>query len=125
MIPLSSPISTPPVALFFVDFNYRVGTWGFFNTGGPDAPGNYALWDILRLLQWVQAEIPALGGLNSPRGLSGDSPPPPSTPPPSPSPHSPTDSSNNSFCRADPPTYPPCLSTISRLGFAGREQSRS
>lgn len=51
-----------------VTMNYRLGAAGFLAT--PDltaasarhASGNYALWDIIAALQWIQANIAAFGG---------------------------------------------------------------
>lgn len=35
---------------------------GFFTTGTHDAPGNYALWDILEALKFVNRYIKPFGG---------------------------------------------------------------
>ncbi|XP_069690788.1 juvenile hormone esterase-like [Periplaneta americana] len=45
-----------------VTFNYRVGALGFLSTGDNAAPGNYGLKDQVAALQWVRANIAALGG---------------------------------------------------------------
>lgn len=43
---------------------------GFLSTGDFNAPGNYALFDQLLSLQWVQENVWAFGGLPNEVGLS-------------------------------------------------------
>lgn len=49
-----------------VTFNYRVGAFGYLAhpalTAESGWSGNYAAWDVLAVLQWVQRNIAALGG---------------------------------------------------------------
>ncbi|XP_019065276.1 carboxylesterase 5A [Fukomys damarensis] len=41
---------------------YRLGIFGFFNTGDQHAPGNWAFMDQLVALSWVQENIKSFGG---------------------------------------------------------------
>lgn len=58
----------------FVSFNYRLGSLGFLAHPGLTAEsphhssGNYALTDVLAVLQWVQKNIAAFGG--NPRNVT-------------------------------------------------------
>ncbi|KAM6177073.1 LOW QUALITY PROTEIN: carboxylesterase 5A [Erethizon dorsatum] len=45
-----------------VTTQYRLGTFGFFNTGDRHAPGNWAFMDQLAALSWVQENIKGFGG---------------------------------------------------------------
>ncbi|XP_078589515.1 fatty acyl-CoA hydrolase precursor, medium chain-like [Branchiostoma floridae x Branchiostoma japonicum] len=45
-----------------VTINYRVGNLGFLPTLDEDAPGNFGLLDVIKALQWVQANIRNFGG---------------------------------------------------------------
>ncbi|KRZ74733.1 Carboxylesterase 4A [Trichinella papuae] len=48
--------------LIFVTVQYRLGVFGFFSTGTPDAPGNYGLEDIIEALRFIKREITAFNG---------------------------------------------------------------
>lgn len=48
--------------VIFVSFNYRLDVLGFLNTGDINSPGNYALKDMIMVLQWVQKNIEYFGG---------------------------------------------------------------
>ncbi|KAK9888319.1 hypothetical protein WA026_000578 [Henosepilachna vigintioctopunctata] len=45
-----------------VTFNYRIGIFGFLNTGDLASPGNYGLKDQNMALQWIQQNIRNFGG---------------------------------------------------------------
>ncbi|XP_045674648.1 carboxylesterase 5A isoform X2 [Phyllostomus hastatus] len=45
-----------------VTTQYRLGMFGFFNTGDQHAPGNWAFMDQLAALTWVQENIEFFGG---------------------------------------------------------------
>uniref|UniRef100_A0A8C2V0N7 Carboxylic ester hydrolase n=1 Tax=Chinchilla lanigera TaxID=34839 RepID=A0A8C2V0N7_CHILA len=45
-----------------VTTQYRLGIFGFFNTGDQHAPGNWAFMDQLAALSWVQENIKGFGG---------------------------------------------------------------
>ncbi|XP_078689036.1 fatty acyl-CoA hydrolase precursor, medium chain-like [Branchiostoma floridae x Branchiostoma belcheri] len=45
-----------------VTVNYRLGNLGFLPTRDQDAPGNFGLLDLMKALQWVQANIRSFGG---------------------------------------------------------------
>ncbi|XP_070254706.1 carboxylesterase 5A isoform X2 [Myotis yumanensis] len=45
-----------------VTTQYRLGMFGFFNTGDKHAPGNWAFMDQLAALTWVQENIEFFGG---------------------------------------------------------------
>ncbi|KAF1574458.1 Thyroglobulin, partial [Eudyptes moseleyi] len=51
-----------------VTANYRVGVFGFFSIGSPEASGNAGLLDQLAALKWVQQNIASFGG--DPRRVS-------------------------------------------------------
>lgn len=59
--------------VILVNFNYRLGPWGFFSTGTNDAKGNWGLWDQSLLLQWVHDNIAAFGGNSNKVTLFGES----------------------------------------------------
>ena len=42
--------------------NTRSQTYGFWSTGGPDAPGNYLFWDLLEALRFLKANAINFGG---------------------------------------------------------------
>ncbi|XP_070549176.1 acetylcholinesterase-like [Ptychodera flava] len=56
-----------------VCINYRLGPFGFFTTGDDNAAGNYAFYDQIAALQWVQENIEAFGGDPSKVTLLGES----------------------------------------------------
>lgn len=45
-----------------VTFNYRVGIFGFLNSGDGRFPGNAGLWDQRLAIQWVNKHISSFGG---------------------------------------------------------------
>ncbi|KAG8510038.1 Carboxylesterase 5A, partial [Galemys pyrenaicus] len=45
-----------------VTVQYRLGIFGFFNTGDQHAPGNWAFLDQVAALTWVQENIEVFGG---------------------------------------------------------------
>ncbi|XP_023565073.1 carboxylesterase 5A isoform X2 [Octodon degus] len=45
-----------------VTTQYRLGIFGFFNTGDQHVPGNWAFMDQLAALSWVQENIKGFGG---------------------------------------------------------------
>ncbi|XP_052219028.1 neuroligin-2-like [Dreissena polymorpha] len=45
-----------------ITVNYRLGVLGFLQTGDKEAPGNYALWDLIAVLYWVKENIVKFGG---------------------------------------------------------------
>ncbi|XP_035695364.1 fatty acyl-CoA hydrolase precursor, medium chain-like [Branchiostoma floridae] len=45
-----------------VTINYRLGNMGFLPTLDEDAPGNFGILDMMKALQWVQANIRNFGG---------------------------------------------------------------
>ncbi|KAJ2895753.1 alpha/beta-hydrolase [Zalerion maritima] len=59
--------------LVFVNFNYRVGMWGFLASADVKADGdlNVGLLDQRRLLEWVQTHIAKFGGDPSRVTISG------------------------------------------------------
>ncbi|XP_078602874.1 fatty acyl-CoA hydrolase precursor, medium chain-like [Branchiostoma floridae x Branchiostoma japonicum] len=58
--PAEIPTSLNNVVM--VTINYRLGTLGFLPTRDDDAPGNFGLLDVMKALQWVQANIRNFGG---------------------------------------------------------------
>lgn len=45
-----------------VTANYRLGAFGFLNTGNAAARGNMGLKDLILALKWVSKEIANFGG---------------------------------------------------------------
>ncbi|KAJ6437688.1 triacylglycerol lipase [Purpureocillium lavendulum] len=58
--------------LIVVNFNYRVGVYGFL-TDGKDATPNNGLWDQVKALEWVQKHIAKFGGDPKHVVIGGDS----------------------------------------------------
>ena len=48
--------------VIYVSFNYRLGVFGFLNTGDHHSPGNNGLKDMILVLRWVQDNIAFFGG---------------------------------------------------------------
>ncbi|KAF5304021.1 hypothetical protein FQA39_LY01806 [Lamprigera yunnana] len=46
----------------YVNFNYRIGIFGFLSTGDEEMPGNYGLKDQVFVLKWVKDNIQYFGG---------------------------------------------------------------
>lgn len=45
-----------------VSINYRLGIFGFLSTGDDVIKGNFAIWDMIESLKWVNRNIAAFGG---------------------------------------------------------------
>lgn len=45
-----------------ITINYRLGVLGFFSTGDSQAPGNYAILDIVAALHWIKDNIASFYG---------------------------------------------------------------
>ncbi|XP_033753252.1 fatty acyl-CoA hydrolase precursor, medium chain-like [Pecten maximus] len=45
-----------------VSINYRLGIFGFLSTGDDVIRGNFAIWDMIESLKWVNRNIAAFGG---------------------------------------------------------------
>lgn len=56
-----------------VTANYRLGPFGFLNTGTEDARGNQGLKDLVLALNWVNKEITKFGGDSSRVVVEGSS----------------------------------------------------
>ena len=48
--------------VILITINYRLDVLGFLSTGDSNAPGNYALWDAIEALRFVQNNIANFGG---------------------------------------------------------------
>ena len=59
--------------IILVTINYRLGIFGFANTGDEHAEGNMALWDQRLAIQWVNENIAAFGGDTSRITIFGES----------------------------------------------------
>ncbi|XP_048379648.2 uncharacterized protein LOC125448388 isoform X2 [Stegostoma tigrinum] len=51
-----------PVGVVVVEFNYRLGPFGFLSTLDVNAPGNLGFLDMTKALQWIQHNIQNFGG---------------------------------------------------------------
>ncbi|EDO25969.1 predicted protein, partial [Nematostella vectensis] len=56
-----------------VTMNYRLGLLGFLHVAGTDVTGNYAMYDQILALKWVQQHIGCFGGDPSQVTLFGQS----------------------------------------------------
>jgi len=59
---VSPEIITVAGEVIFVTLNYRLGIFGFLNSGNNFARGNYGLWDQQLAIRWVRYNIAAFGG---------------------------------------------------------------
>lgn len=59
--------------VILVTINYRLGIFGFANTGNDNAKGNQGLWDQRLAIQWVNDNIAAFGGDPSRITIFGES----------------------------------------------------
>lgn len=59
--------------IILVTINYRLGLFGFANTGDSKAQGNMGLWDQRLAIQWVNEYITAFGGDASRITIFGES----------------------------------------------------
>nr|XP_022918480.1 venom carboxylesterase-6-like [Onthophagus taurus] len=59
---LAGPSKIMDRDVVYVNFNYRLGPFGFLATEDDVFPGNYGLKDQVQALRWVQANIEHFGG---------------------------------------------------------------
>lgn len=59
-------------SILVVNFNYRVGPYGFLTNGNQITPNN-GLWDQVKALQWIQKHIHKFGGNPRHVVIGGDS----------------------------------------------------
>lgn len=57
--------------VIYIAPNFRLNILGFLNTGDASSPGNYAIKDMIMVLQWVRNNIAAFGGDPNNVGIMG------------------------------------------------------